>query len=223
MDCNLKELVSMVKVAMDRNMDSTALETIGDVDTLSVNDIIKEAIPKAARIVEQAAPFHLLGRGEPFTGTVYWPGTIGVGSGHIQLPDDFLRLVCFQMSDWVRPANDVITIDDPRYAMQQSDFSGIKGNPHNPVVAIVPWSTGLELEFYSCTAGAAVTVRRARYLPMPKVSGTGDAATVNISEKLQDAIVYYAAALAATSLGMSELAGNLITHSKSLVEPQGQP
>lgn len=208
----------MVKVVMDRNMDSTPLETIGDVDTLAVNDIIKQAIPNAARIVEQAAPFHLLGRGEPFSGTVYWPGEIGVGSGHIQLPDDFLRLVCFQMSDWVRPASEVITMDDPRYAMQQSEFCGIKGNPHNPIVAIVPWSTGLELEFYSCTAGDTVTVRRARYLPMPKVKGQGDAATVNISEKLQDPIVYYAAALAATSLGLSDLATNLINHSKSLVE-----
>lgn len=208
----------MVKVAMDRDMDSTALEAIGDVDTLSVNDIIREAIPKAARIVEQSAPFHLLGRGEPFTGTVYWPGSIGVGAGHIQLPDDFLRLVCFQMSDWVRPASEVITMDDPRYAMQQSEFNGIKGNTHNPIVAIVPWSTGLELEFYSCKAGSTVTVRRARYLPMPKIKGTGDAATVNISEKLQDPIVYYAAGLAATSLGLSDLAANLITHSKSLVE-----
>lgn len=42
MDCNLKELVSMVKVTMDRNMDSTALETIGDVDTLAVNDISQQ-------------------------------------------------------------------------------------------------------------------------------------------------------------------------------------
>lgn len=108
MDCNLNTLVSMVKVVMDRNMDSTPLETIGDVDTLAVNDIIKQAIPNAARIVEQAAPFHLLGRGEPFSGTVYWPGEIGVGSGHIQLPDDFLRLVCFQMSDWVMPARQSI-------------------------------------------------------------------------------------------------------------------
>lgn len=208
----------MVKVAMDRNMDSTALETMGDVDTLSVNDIITEAIPKAARIVEQTAPFHLLGRGEPFTGTVYWPNAVGKGSGHIQLPDDFLRLVCFQMSDWVRPASEAITIEDPRYAMQQSDFDGIKGNPHNPVVAVVPWSTGLQLEFYSCAAGSSVTVRRARYLPLPKISGTGDAATVNISEKLEDPIIYYAAGLAASSLAMGDMAASLITHAKTMIQ-----
>ncbi len=218
MNSNLKTLATQVKAVMDRNMESATLDSLGDVDTLSIDEIIKTAIPKAARIVEMEAPFHLLGRGEPFTGTVYWPKAVGVGSGHIQLPDDFMRLVCFQMSDWVRPANETITIEDPRYAMQQSDFDGIKGNPHNPVVAIVPWSTGLELEFYSCKAGSGVTVRRARYLPIPKVSGTGDAATVNISEKLEDAIVYYAAGLAATTLGMADMASSLITHAKSLIQ-----
>ena len=216
-DTSLPTLVKSVRVIMDRNMSSTALSDLGDVDTLSVDDIITDAIPRAARIVEQAASFHLIGQGSPFTGTIYWPKAVGVGSGHISLPDDFLRLVCFQMSDWVRPAYEVITMDDERYGMQQSEFAGIRGNPHNPVVAIVPWSTGLQLEFYSCTAGDKVYVRRARYLKMPTITGTGDAATINISEKLKDAIAYYAAGLAAATLNETDISKNLIEHSKSLM------
>lgn len=218
MEYKLSDLVKEVRVVMDKNMTSTALSGLDDVDTLSVDDIIKASIPRGARIVETSAPFHLLGRGEPFSGTIYWPKSVGIGSGHIHLPDDFLRLVCFQMSDWVRPASEAITQDSPLYAMQSSEYAGIRGNPHNPVVAIVPWSTGLELEFYSCTVGSDVYVRRARYLPIPTITGDGDSATVNISEKLKDAIVYYSGGLAASSMGLVDLSSALITHSGSLAE-----
>lgn len=214
---SVNTLISEVRVILDHNMQSKPLIDDGDIDTLSLNENIQSAIPRAARIVEGAAPVNLLGQGDPFSGTIYWPKAVGVGSGHIQLPDDFLRLICFQMSDWIRPASTIITQDDPLYAQQKSEFEGIRGNPYNPVVAIVPWSTGLELEFYSCNVGSTVTVRRARYLKKPVITGTGDAATINISTKLKDAIAYYAAGLVATTLGDDKTAQDMIEHSKSLI------
>lgn len=218
MNIKVEDLLKEVRVVLDHNNTSTQLADISDVDTLSLDELIEASLVEAARIVEVNAPSHLLDRGEPFSGTIYWSDAVGKGSGHIQLPDDFLRLVCFYMSDWARPATKIITDESPEYAMQSSRYAGIKGNPQRPVVAIVPWGTGLELEFYSCTGGSDVHVRRARYIQMPKITGEGDARTINICEKLRPAIVYYAAGLVATSLQSKDFADILLAQCKELMK-----
>lgn len=218
MNTNVDDLLKEVRVVLDHNNTSTALADIGDVDTLSIDELIESCLVSASRIVETNAPFNLLDRGEPFSGTIYWPEAVGKGSGHIQLPDDFLRLVCFQMSDWSRPVNEVITDESPEYAMQSSRYAGIRGNPQRPVVAIVPWSTGLELEFYSCTGGNDVHVRRARYIKIPSISGEGAARTINICEKLKPAIIYYTAGLVSTSVQSKDYADLLFAQCKELMK-----
>lgn len=210
---NVDDVVRDIRITLDNNMSSKALADLGDVDTLSLDDIVKSKICPAARIVETAAPYLLLGRGEAFTGTIYWPQSVGMGSGHIQLPDDFLRLVCFQMSDWDRPVFSAIGEDSPEYIRQSSKYGGIRGNTHRPVVAVVHWSTGLELEFYSCTAGAGVYVKRARYIPIPKIT----ADKVNLCEKLYDAIVLKAASMVAQTYQEKDLVTYLEGQCKELL------
>ena len=52
----LTTLMREVRIVMDKNMTSTALRGLGDVDTLSVDDIIKSRIVDAAKRVELQAP-----------------------------------------------------------------------------------------------------------------------------------------------------------------------
>ncbi len=203
MTYHVPDLIEEIKIALDLNVSSEPLLSEGDPDTLTLEEIIRSKIEPAARIVETQAPHYLLDSGRAFGGTIGWRGEVGKGSGVIHLPDDFMRLVTFKMSDWERAVIEAIDETDPRYELQSSRYSGIRGNIQKPVVAIVHQPIGLVLEFYSCIQGESVTLTRARYLPYPRI-GPDDG--IEICEKLKKAVVHYAAYMTALSTGASEQA-----------------
>ncbi|MDY5632539.1 MAG: hypothetical protein SPF56_08640 [Bacteroidaceae bacterium] len=214
MKYKLIDLQRDVRIAIDENMVSTALLGEGDIDTLGLNEIILSKIVDAARAVCEAAPTHMLGRGEPFAESIKWKHARGIGMGSIHLPDDFMRLITFQMSDWSRAVTTAISEDSPQYALQCSRYPGISGNPQNPVVAITVQPIGLVLEFYGCSAGDAAFVRRARYLPYPRV----EHGETDLPERLRTSIVYYTAYLTALSVGNNELASSMLNQSKEYMK-----
>ncbi|MCQ2219999.1 MAG: hypothetical protein MJZ12_01325 [Prevotella sp.] len=195
----VSDLVQEIRVAIDSNLNSEQLTGIGDIDTLALEEIIGSKIAEAARIVVLNAPSYLLDGGESLGATVSWNGT----SGRIKLPENFLRLVVFKMSDWSRAVTVPISDTDPQYALQSSRWAGVRGNPQKPVVAIVPDADGLVLEFYTSNAG---TVEQATYIAMPKVTE----GKIKLCEKLHDATVYYAAYLTAISTGETEISESLL-------------
>lgn len=220
---DVADIVTEIKVALDLNDNSTQLLAESDIDTLSLDDIVRSKIEGAAKVIELNAPFHLLDGGEGFCdsenpiadNSVAWAsGEVGIGYGIAKLPDDFLRLVSFKMSDWDYAVTTAITEDDPRYAMQHSRYGGIKGNPQRPVVAVVQRPSGLCLQFFTCRGGAEVTVEIAQYIPIPRIAD----GKISVCEKLKPAIVYYAAYQTALTLGSSELAAALLLMAKELAE-----
>lgn len=218
MKYNIEDIKKDVRIAMDENSSNAALAGLEDVDTLMLDEIIGSKVADAARIVEANAPHYLLDSGKPFGESIGWDSEPGFGSGHIHLPDDFMRLVTFQMSDWRRAVVDPITEDDPLYAQQISRFPGIRGNPQRPVVAIVQQPIGLVLEFYSCTGGENVYVKKARYIPVPKVRD----GEIEICEKLRPSVVYYTAHMAALTIGHDNLAQSLLVAAQNLMDYQSQ-
>lgn len=196
----VSDLVKEIRVAIDSNLKSDQLTGISDMDTLALEEIIGSKIAEAARIVVLNAPSYLLDGGDSLGTTVVWNGT----SGRMTLPEDFLRLVVFKMSDWSRAVTVPISETDPLYAQQSSRWAGVRGNPQKPVVAIVPSSNGLVLEFYSSKSGS---VAQATYIAMPKV----ESGKIKLCEKLHDATVYYAAYLTAISTGETALAEALLS------------
>ena len=208
------DMMRAVRVALDMNNSSEALISTGDIDTLTLDEIIKEKIPIAARIIENEAPHHLLDKGKEFADTIGWRDEVGKGSGVIKLPDNFLRLVSFQMSDWSYPVTVAITEESPLYAQQHSRYAGLRGTPQKPIVAIVQHPTGLHLEFYSCRAGETVTLKKARYIAIPKIKND----SIELCEKLYNAIVHYTGYLVALTIGESERAKALLDISNSLME-----
>ena len=161
----IQDIERDVRIALDENDVSTQLVQMGDVDTLALNDIIRSKIVEAVRRVELAAPAHLLEEGHDFSSGIYWNGD---GSGWVLLPDDFMRLIAFRMSDWERTVYEAISVDDPLYAKQSSRYKGIRGNVQKPVCAIVNRAEGKALEFYACKDNTAMIVR-AGYLPYPSI------------------------------------------------------
>ena len=214
MEYNVSDIVHEVKVAIDENVSSTALSNLGDVDTLTKEEIINSKIVAAATVIESNAPSYLLDSGRAFGEVIGWDSQPGYGSGHIQLPDDFLRLVTFQMSDWDYAVTIAITETDPLYQMQRSRFAGVRGTPQKPVVAIVQQPIGLVLEFYSCYTGEEAYIKRARYIPVPRIRNH----KIDLCEKLKPAVVYYTAYLAALSMGEGDVASAMLATAKELAQ-----
>ena len=216
MEYPVEQLVREAKVAIDENVSSAPLAALGDLDTLTLDEIIRSKIEDAARLVEEGAAHHLLDAGKPFGASVEWESQEGYGAGRVNLPSDFMRLVTFRMSDWYKPVTEAITEEHPLYLQQSSRYAGVRGNPERPVVAIVHGAVGQVLEFYSCQAGPGVCVRTARYLPIPKIYKDGGKEYIDLCAKLERAVVYRLASMACAIVGHSELAALLLGTSNEL-------
>lgn len=207
---HLDEIAKDVRIALDQNTTSDALREIGDVDTLSLNDIIKSKAVEAVKRIHSSAPPYLLDGGHNFGDEVYWQKC---ESGWVLLPEDFMRFVVFQMSDWERAVFYPISVDDPEYKKQSSRFKGIRGTTQRPVCAISIRPEGRVLEFYSCKSEDA-TVSRAVYLPYPQIDKYG---AIEICQRCYDAVVYTIAALVLTTFGDVEKSSALNELAKSVL------
>lgn len=200
-----------VRIAIDENKTNEQLLGDEDIDTLSLNEIVRSKIEEAVRRVETTAPTFLLEEGHTFGDSVYWEDN---NSGWTLLPDDFMRLVAFRMSDWERTCYMAISADDPLYDLQSSRYKGIRGNVQKPVCAVVNRAEGKVLEFYSCNSEEAY-VKRASYIPYPSIDEEDG---IDISERCYTAVVYTTAALVLTAYGANEQASAMNTLAKSIFE-----
>jgi hypothetical protein len=207
----LTEIARDVRIAIDQNMTSEQLIATDDIETLSLEDIIRSKIVEAVRRVETAAPVHFLEEGHDFGDAVYWGD---LESGWVLLPDDFMRLIAFRMSDWERTVYAAISVDEPLYAKQSSRYKGIRGNVQKPVCAVVNRAEGKALEFYSCNSEDAY-ISRASYLPYPHIDEDDG---IDISERCYTAVVYTVAALVLTTYGEADKASALTELAKSIFQ-----
>ena len=208
---NIETVSEDVRIAIDENKTSEQLLGDEDIDTLSLNEIIRSKIEEAVRRVETTAPTFLLEEGHTFGDSVFWEDG---NSGWTLLPDDFMRLIAFRMSDWERTCYNAISVDDPIYDLQSSRYKGVRGNVQKPVCAVVNRAEGKALEFYSCNSEDAY-VKRATYLPYPEID---DEDGIDISERCYTAVVYSTAALVLTAYGANDRAEQLNALAKSIME-----
>lgn len=204
----LDEIAKDVRIAIDQNMSSDTLIGFGDVDTLSLNDIIRSKITDAVKRIHSMAPVYLLDGGNNFGDAIYWKE---LESGWCLLPENFMRLVVFQMDDWERAVYHAISEDDVEYKKQSSRFKGIRGTPQKPVCAIAIRPEGKALEFYSCKSENAM-VSRAVYLPYPVIDEDDG---IEICERCYQAVVYTIASLVLTTYGNADLSKALSDLAKS--------
>lgn len=207
----LADIVRDVKVVLDENMSSEELLALEDIETLSMEDIIESKVCEGIRRVESSAPLSMLDSGHNFGEEgLFWDN---YESGFVILPDDFMRLMSFKMSDWEKTITQAITEDSPLYAKQSSRYKGVRGNWQKPVVAIVNRPEGRVLEFYSCKDNLAEVIKGV-YRPYPKIED----GAVEISERCYMSVIYTIASLVSLSMGEADKATGLIELSKSILE-----
>lgn len=207
----LSDITRDVKVALDQNMTSERLIVTNDLETLSLDHLIRSKIEESVRLVEQSAPIHFLESGHNFGDALFWANN---NCGWVKLPDDFMRLISFRMSDWERTVHSVIYPNSPQYTLQSSRFKGIRGNYQKPVCAIVIRPEGKVLEFYSCKDSDAM-VTEAMYLPLPKIDNDNG---IDICEHCYTSAIYMICAHVLTAYGDTANANTFFDLSKTYIE-----
>ena len=186
-----------VRICLDQNMTSEQLLQDDDVDTLALDDIVRSKILEAVVRVHTNAPTYLLEQGHNFGDAVYWGD---LESGWVLLPQDFMRLIVFEMSDWEAAVYTAISTTDPEYELQRQRIKALRGTAQKPVCAIATRPEGRVLEFYSSKSEDAY-VRRAQYLPYPKIDKDEG---IDICERCYTGVIYAAASLVLLTLGEAE-------------------
>lgn len=213
---NVEDIKYAVRVALYENGVDEKLLTDEDTDTLELDELIGAKIEEAVRRVEKDAPVFFLETGHNFGSAVYWTAN---GSGYVKLPDDFMRLVCFKMSDWERTVYEALGTDDARYLLQTSRYAGVRGNKQKPVCAIVKEPEGNRLEFYSSDKSQTAKVEKAVYVPFKAIETLADGTKgIDISERCYGSVVYMTASLALAARGLNEQAAVLSGLAQSLLE-----
>lgn len=206
-----EEMVQDVRTALDANPRDTALLSTGDVDTLTLDRLVGSKIEEAVRRVHLCAPPGLIDSGLPLRGGVHWEEQ---ESGWLLLPEDFMRLLVFRMSDWARPVFALSDVSEASYALTGSPFKALRGTPGRPRAYLVQRPEGRALAFYSCKSREA-TMAEGTYLPYPRFDALGG---ILICPALYGASVLTAASLTASALSEGERAEALMAQGRSLME-----
>jgi len=216
----INDIVADVRVCLDENRVETSLLGDSDEDTLRLEEVIRSKVLEAVERVHSSAPYHLLEQGHNFgynpdsneqeEVAVYWGDQ---ESGWVLLPDDFMRLVVFEMSDWERPVYSLLTPVDPEYTRCRSQIKAIRGTAQKPVCALGVRPEGRVLEFYSCKSEEA-TVTKAVYIPYPAIDASGG---VDISERCYRAVVYTIGGLTLKTSGDKDQSEALLEMANTLM------
>jgi hypothetical protein len=200
---DVSDLVTEVKMVLDQNRTSTALQS--DVDTLSLDAMIEGRLLDAIQTVEMKAPVYMLTDPATLSPNQLTTQTSGVKT--VNLPTNFMRLISVRCSDWSRNAK-IITDDDPLYAQQGGP--GGKGNKQRPVAALVNGGSGFWLEIN----GTDQTTATVLYIPQPAVSSK----KISMCRLLKAAAVHYCGYLVALSCGEKELADGLLKAANDMMQ-----
>ncbi len=207
---NIHDVMRDVRVCLDQNMTSEPLLQTDDINTLALDDIVRSKILEAVVRVHTNAPTYLLEQGHNFGDAIYWGD---LESGWVLLPQDFMRLIVFEMSDWEKAVFTAISTTDPEYALQRQRIKALRGTAQKPVCAITIRPEGRALEFYSCKSEKAY-VSRATYLPYPHIDEDDG---IDICERCYTAVVYTVAALVLTTYGEADKAAALNELAKTIL------
>ena len=128
-----------------------------DNDEVASESLIDELLNDSDTEIRRKLPIHLIRPTILDTSSIV---NNGDGTGYINLPDDFLRLHSFKMSEWARSICEAISEANPKYNLQKSTIT--RGGTIKPVV-VIRWEQdvvtkigSIEKQVFEATASQTV-------------------------------------------------------------------
>lgn len=181
----IDEIIKEVRVKIDEIgiNESEMMDT--EEDNKNLDTIIKSCVSEAYRMVSLLSDVSMI---EGKDGSDMQLDIDSGLVGRISLPSDFIRLVSVRLSSWISAKSSAVPEDSMEYRMQSNKW--ICGTPKRPVVALVNGADGRILELYKA-ASVNDTLKSFTYV----ASIDRNSSSVNISEQLSDAFLYFVAGL----------------------------
>lgn len=121
MDCD--ELLKKVKIVINEAGDDSDVSLLS-ADTRRLDDSILELLPRAVSLIQKSKGV-VAGRvntKSPLTSSLDIKSN-GEGGGVFVLPDDFVRLVSFQLEGWRSPVNQLYAHNSREAAWQHNEYT----------------------------------------------------------------------------------------------------
>ena len=147
---------------------------------VALNYPIEAIIDQAGRELLMIAPVAVIDRVNSFKNATFVAKVDG--TGEVELPSDFIRLVCFKMRGWHKGVYEAISTTSKKYARQF--HRATRGGVANPIVALC----GNKIQYFSVLVDSAHIIEVADYVDFKEVDGF-------YPEKLIDALVWLTASM----------------------------
>jgi hypothetical protein len=181
----IAKIVELVRTKLDEiELNESEMQDL-DQDNENLDKVIKSCISEAYKMVSMLADVSMIEGKDASNASLSIDDQL---VGRISVPDDFIRLVSVRLSSWSSAKSSAISEDSPEYRMQSNRW--VCGTPNRPVAALANGKSGRVLELYKASS-ANDTLKSFTYVP----SVADDAESVDISDQLAGAFIYFIAGL----------------------------
>lgn len=164
MEIKITEMVSKVVKLLDENEEIIIDKTEFGYPGCCLTDLIADLLPDIAESTVREADSKDIDEWLEADADFEW---ISPGMGEMELPEDFLRLTVFRMSDWKSSVKTAVSSDSPVYSLRRDSRSSRKNIRKAPMVALKEGERRRKLEFIGSFDPGAY-VERAGYVPLPQ-------------------------------------------------------
>ena len=201
-------LIDMVRVRIDEvSSGASPLVEVGVEENNPTDTMIEGLLDESALEVLLAAPVDRLPLASA-AGSYIESYASDSKAGTIVLPENFLRIVCLQMSDWEQPLYDIQAAGSVVAARQKNKY--LRGGAKKPVAVLEKRPTGYTLTYFSTNA-VPHAISRLDYVPSLTAENVMGAQNI-------DALCWVCAAKVLTITQDTNAAAAAMENAKSLLK-----
>ena len=168
----VEELIKKVRITMDENSSSSRLAEIKDIDSLQLDELIRESIVAGVKYVHSNADVTELTDDVTEDGSLSSVEEEKVGSEkyiqYIDCPSDFHVLSSIKMSKWKKPIRILSSLNNVNEDMELCPYYGIGSDKESPAVYLTERNGKRVFMACSCEEEGSV-LETFRYLPLPSI------------------------------------------------------
>ena len=167
----VEELIKKVRITMDENSSSSRLAEIKDIDSLQLDDLIRESIIAGVKYIHSNADVTELTDDVTEDASTSSVEEKMIGSEkyiqYIDCPSDFHVLSSIKMSRWKKPVRILSVLNNVNEDMELCPYYGIGSDQQSPAVYLTE-RNGKRV-FMACSCEEESTLETFRYLPLPSI------------------------------------------------------
>lgn len=172
-----QELINKVKTRIDEvSSEGELIVDVGIENTKPYDSIIDELLDESALEVLLKAPFYRLAVSKA-ENLVCTPVANDKSIGKISVPNDFIRLVSFKMSDWQQSVTSLAQPGDELARKQSNKY--IRGGIAKPVGVLKNTPDGLVIEYYSVKQSDTHSLEEFYYIKKDTAENITDAQMID--------------------------------------------